>query len=135
VDVLNHIQDAKEVYMHDACKRIIMPDCGIEAIFKKYFGSIFDQKISSINCPGCLPKYTEQSDLEVVKTGVACLASDYELKGVDLVLEAWECINKKSGWKLYLACPNIPQDIIKKMSKISFPHAFKSSCRIIYEEK
>jgi hypothetical protein len=118
MDVLNHMQDVKEVYMHDACKRILVPDGGIEAIFKKYFGSIFDYKISSINCPGCLPKYTEQSDIEEVKTGVACLASDYELKGVDLVLKAWECINKKSGWKLYLACPNIPQDIIKKIEGV-----------------
>jgi hypothetical protein len=126
VDVLNHIQDAKEIYMHEACRIILLTDFGMEAIFKKYFGQIFDHKIKPINCPGCLPKYTEASHLEKIKLGVACLASDYELKGVDLVLKAWECIENKGGWKLYLACPNIPLNVLK---------AFESDKSIVFINK
>ena len=116
-DMLNHIQDAKDVYMHDSCKKILVPDSGIEEIFKRYFGESFNKKISLVKCPGCIPKFTNISQIENVKYGVACLASDYELKGVDLVLKAWASIHNKKEWKLYLACPNIPQNIQKEIEK------------------
>jgi glycosyltransferase involved in cell wall biosynthesis len=44
-----------------------------------------------------------------------CLASDYFLKGVDLVLHAWLSIEKRNSSKLILACPNIPPDVRQKI--------------------
>jgi hypothetical protein len=41
------------------------------------------------------------------------LASDYELKGVDLILKSWGAIQDKQDWLLYLACPNIPLSVLK----------------------
>ena len=111
VDLINHIEDAEDVYMHESCKKIVMSDSGMEAIFKRYFGESFNDKISLVKCPGCMPKFTDISQIGKVKNGIACLASDYELKGVDLILKAWGAIQDKQGWSLYLACPNIPLSV------------------------
>jgi glycosyltransferase involved in cell wall biosynthesis len=117
VDMLNHIQDAKDVYMHDLCKKILVPDLGIKVLFRRYFGESFNKKVYLVKCPGCIPKYTDFSQIENEKYGVACFASDYELKGVDLVLKAWASINNKKRWRLYLACPNIPPNMLKEIEK------------------
>lgn len=116
-DMLGHIQDAKKIYMHDLCKKILVPDSGMATTFERYFGASVKDKLSIVKCPGCITKYADISEIEKVKHGVACLASDYELKGVDLILKAWASIHNKKGWLLYLACPNIPLIILKEIQK------------------
>jgi hypothetical protein len=111
-EIINNIQDAKDVYMNDDCKKILVPDNGIGSLFLTYFGDNFSEKITIVNCPGCIPKLSHPQKFNNVEYGVACLASDFELKGVDLLLKAWFSITHKKGWKLYLACPNIPRRVL-----------------------
>jgi hypothetical protein len=119
VEILKRIKDAKDVYLNEKCRRILVPDVGISSLFPTYFGEIFSDKISIVKCPGCIPKLIRNPKLENTEFGIACLTSDYELKGVDLLLHAWLSINDKKGWRLYLACPNIPEKILKDVKKNS----------------
>jgi len=118
-DILKHIQDAYDVYADKNCVKIVMSDNGFEScrnLFEYYFGNEFSHKFTRINSPGCIPKvtYADFDSGNNNKLGVACLASDYELKGVDLVVEAWQSIPIHRGWKLYIACPNMPEEVLDR---------------------
>lgn len=118
IEILNHITDAYDVYADKKCVKIVMSDNGyksFDTLFKHYFGDEFSHKIARVNSPGCIPKIESLNLERGLKLGVACLASDYELKGVDLVIDAWRSIEDKQGWKLYLACPNIPIDVLNSI--------------------
>jgi hypothetical protein len=113
-DMLTHIDDAYEVYADQNCKRIILPCEGFENLFSYYFGNSLAYKFKRLHSPGCLPKLPNLNN-QPSELIFACLASDYELKGVDLVLRAWLEIEDKRGAKLILACPNVPQLVLKKL--------------------
>jgi hypothetical protein len=118
IEILNRIADARDVYADKNCVKIVMSDNGyksFDTLFKYYFGNEFSSKITRVNSPGCIPKINSINLGAELKLGVACLASDYELKGVDLVIDAWRSIEEKQGWKLYLACPNIPIDVLSSI--------------------
>lgn len=113
--ILNHITDAYDVYADKNCVKIAMSDNGFEScrnLFEYYFSDGFSHKFTRINSPGCMPKVKDTDFNNDIKLGIACLASDYELKGVDLVIEAWQSIQNHQGWKLYIACPNIPEEAL-----------------------
>ncbi len=109
-EILRHLNDAYEVYASNQCKKILLPCDGFENLFKYYFQDTLTKKFHRVPSPGCVPKVNHiNASLDYL--GFACLASDYSLKGVDLVLTAWQSIDDKRGAKLYLACPNIPETV------------------------
>jgi glycosyltransferase involved in cell wall biosynthesis len=122
LEILNHIADAYDVYADKNCLKILMSDNGFDSfdgLFRHYFGDEFVGKFTRVNSPGCIPKIdsiTQECDLNL---GVACLASDFYLKGVDLVIDAWQSIQHRRGWKLYLACPNIPSQVLSSIASDS----------------
>lgn len=116
VDVLRRIDVAHRVYSHNNCKSIIMTCAGMHELFKYYFGNSFDEKIIYAPQPGCLAKPVNWEAKKRDVTHIVCLASDYETKGVDLVLAAWRSIQNYGKSTLTIACPNVPnteQDAIQ----------------------
>lgn len=114
-EILNLIDDAYEVYSDKNCKAIVMPCDGFESLFMHYFGGDLAYKFKRLHSPGCVPKISSV-DAVPSKINFSCLASDYELKGVDLVLKAWSQLEDKKHARLILACPNIPE---KKLAEFS----------------
>jgi len=118
-EILRRLQDAADVYALPQCKYIAMPCEGYKLLFEHYFGEAFNHKFVNLHVPGCMPLNTPLIEEAVPK--FLCLASDYELKGVDLLIEAWLGVEDKQGASLVIACPNIPADVIlRASSKITF---------------
>jgi len=115
--VISYVQQAKQVYENKMCRRILITH-GFEQLFHHYFGDIFDYKLSYIHSPGCIPKLTPNIIQENQPVIFACLASDYMLKGVDLVIDAWMALTNKNNAQLILACPNIPESRIHDLKSI-----------------
>lgn len=116
-EIMQYAFDAKYVYDHEMCAQILLPDERFERYFEHYFGNDLSHKFVRINSPGCMPKRSKVVCADdSSEHGFACLASDYQLKGVDLVLGAWQNIENKNGWRLFLACPNVPQYIAELIS-------------------
>lgn len=118
-DILERLQEAADVYALSQCRSIAIPCEGYRSLFEYYFGSIFNEKFVSLHIPGCLA-----ADIQIssqFSPDFICLASDYELKGVDLLIEAWLAIEDRRNARLVIACPNVPEDVKDRSeSEISF---------------
>jgi glycosyltransferase involved in cell wall biosynthesis len=119
VEILERIDQAAAVYALPQCRSIAIPCEGYRYLFEHYFGSIFNSKFIQLHIPGCITE-----DIHPIRSETAsflCLASDYELKGVDLLIEAWLSIENKGSARLVIACPNVPEDVVRKTeSQIKF---------------
>jgi len=81
-------------------------------LFEYYFGKAFNDKFVELHCPGSIPKVVAIEN--GAPASFVCLASDYELKGVDLLIEAWLAIENRRGARLVIACPNVPLRAIER---------------------
>lgn len=116
IEVLKRIETAYQIYSHDNCKYIIMTCSGMHGLFNYYFGNDLDHKILYVPQPGCLAKPVNWEAKQKSVTNLVCLASDYETKGIDIVLAAWRSIQNHGNSILTIACPNVPtteQDAIQ----------------------
>ncbi len=114
-EILARLQQAADVYALPQCKAIAMPCEGYVKLFNYYFGKTFNEKFVNLHAPGCIPKDI-QVELESAPIFI-CLASDYELKGVDLLIDAWLAIENKLNAKLTIVCPNVPEAVIRRTEK------------------
>ncbi|WP_340251840.1 hypothetical protein [Roseobacter sp. HKCC-CH-9208] len=98
--------------MHDNCKAILVTDEGQRNLFDYYFGNLLNSKLYGIIAPGCIPRVKSaqlEASFEKKSRNFLCLASDFQLKGVDLVLAAWSKVTTYDPTaKLYVVCPNVP---------------------------
>jgi glycosyltransferase involved in cell wall biosynthesis len=113
--VLGLIAAAQNVYEHKNCKVIIIPCDGFKNLFTYYFSEAVCKKLIKIPTAVCNPHEIDWIARSQMPVAFCCLASDYSLKGVDLVLRAWLSTEKRNKSKLILACPNIPPDIRQKI--------------------
>lgn len=114
-DVLGFIGDAQKVYEHRKCRAILIPCDGFKNLFSYYFSEAVCEKLIEVPPVICNPHEIDWTARSQMPVAFCCLASDYSLKGVDLVIKAWLSIEKRSKSKLILACPNIPDDIRQKI--------------------
>ena len=120
-EILPRLADVAEIYNLPQCKAIGLYCEGYKNLFEYYFDKTLNNKFIELHCPGTVAK------VESVKEGeganFVCLASDYELKGVDLLIEAWLAIEDRRGARLVIACPNVPAAAIERSgSEIIFVH-------------
>jgi hypothetical protein len=47
-----------------------------------------------------------------------CLAGDFEIKAVDILIDSWLAVDCLNGSMLTIACPNIPSHILQRISKV-----------------
>ena len=118
-EIISRIEQAAEIYALPQCKRIAVSSEGYVGLFEYYFGSRFNEKLILLHVPGCLPRDIQIS--QDCRAKFVCLASDYHLKGVDLLIEAWLSIENRCDARLVIACPNVPGEMIKRAgSAITF---------------
>lgn len=114
--ILAHLCDAEKVYADHRCKRILVPCQGFIGLFAHYFGDDFNDKILQVHSPGCMPRPSLHMANEGEPLVFCCLASDYLLKGVDIVIDAWLSLPSRRKARLILACPNVPQDVATRLT-------------------
>ena len=114
-DVLGLIEAAQRVYEHKNCRAILIPCDGFKNLFSYYFSEDVCEKLIEVPPVICTPHEIDWIARSQMPVAFCCLASDYSLKGVDLVLQAWLSMEKRYKSKLILACPNIPLDVRKKI--------------------
>lgn len=117
-EVLGGIEQAKETYLDQNCKKILVESEGQLALFRRYFPESVILKTEIVRL-GTIPYPTDFTEkLSNIKQPIfLCLASDYKRKAVDLVIKAWCESKAKIGSKLILACPNVPQQLIPALEK------------------
>ncbi len=121
-----------EVYLNPLCKKIIVESPGQMKLFDYYYGNIHSiiDKCEIINIGALYARVDWISKIKRIRDNefnYICLASDFQKKGVDLVIEAWLRFFK-TGMKntLYLACPDIPSSYEEKMRKSNIIHIKKA---------
>jgi hypothetical protein len=121
IEVLRLIESAQTVYEHKNCKAILIPCDGFRDLFSEYFSDEVCKKIIEVPQIICNQREVDWSARSKLPVAFCCLASDYSLKGVDLVIKAWLSIANRNQSKLFLACPNIPpkvQELLKSEKSI-----------------
>jgi hypothetical protein len=121
IDVLRSIESARAVYQHKNCKAILIPCDGFRDLFVHYFSDDVCKKLITVPQVICNHRPIDWALKNKLPISFCCLASDYSLKGVDLVIRAWIAMGNKNKSKLVLACPNIPlgvQDAIRSEKSI-----------------
>lgn len=118
IDVVSRIEVAAEVYMNSNCKKILVESEGQLRLFKNYFPESVIAKTEIVRLGTMAKSANLKKRLchgdEII---FLCLASDFQRKAVDLLIQAWHESAAKLRGKLILACPNVPKemwDLLKK---------------------
>jgi hypothetical protein len=123
-ECIKRIDEVKELINSDNFLGILIGDDGLQQQFIHYFGKELAHKIFKFEQMRCLPKISVQKFLETEKkfkkiVNFLFLASDYNIKAVNIVIEAWVSLNIKINvGKLTIVCPNVPKKILDSKKKI-----------------
>ena len=85
--------------------------------FISYFGYKNIDKVYMVPPMRCDPKLSlnDLNNVKNKKTVFICLISDYKIKALKLLLDAWSKLDRKS--KLILVCHNLPKNIMSILEK------------------
>ncbi|MBX3721883.1 MAG: glycosyltransferase [Turneriella sp.] len=111
---LARLEYVRDIYLQPNCKRILVESKGQEDLFRHYFPDPDITAKCEIIHLGTVPKLIDwPKKYDRIRNGnirYLCLASDFDKKGVDVVLNAWcEYHTAENSDQLLLACPNIPE--------------------------
>jgi glycosyltransferase involved in cell wall biosynthesis len=118
IDAISRIKKAIDVYMSSNCKKILVESEGQLSLFKRYFPESVIAKTEIVR----LGSLAQSINLKKIinpshELVYLCLASDFERKAVDLLIQAWRDSSAKLKCKLILACPNVPQEMWDSLKK------------------
>jgi hypothetical protein len=106
IDALERRDEVESLYSDERCRRLLLSSSGQLEIFRHYYPEL-EHKFTVVR-PGCLPHPPARRS-----TGenpvFLCIASGYQLKAVDLVVNAWRATETGSA-RLILVCPDMPDD-------------------------
>ncbi|HCN84418.1 MAG TPA: hypothetical protein DIT07_12475 [Sphingobacteriaceae bacterium] len=108
--VIDSMRRAVELVYHDpSCKKIVVESTGQWELFKRYCPEVL-HKCEIIRI-GTIPKPIESIDFSHTVTSITflCLASDFDKKAGDLLLDAWFEFPHRHKHRLILACPFVPE--------------------------
>ena len=109
------IIDSRELYEKKSCKAIILSSNKNIDIFKTYMPKKLWSKL--VILPSDIGAISADFDLSIRKKSshvkFLCMPSDYERKGIEIVLKAWIDIEKKHNSTLTIVCPNFPTGLKK----------------------
>ena len=104
------ILDSRELYEKKNCKAIILSSKKNVDIFKTYMPKKLWSKL--VILPSDIGVIAAEFDLSIrKKSGLLkflCMPSDFERKGLQIVLKAWSNIEKKHNARLTIVCPKFP---------------------------
>lgn len=111
-EVLADTQQAIDIYMESSCKRILVESEGQLKLFERYLPESVIEKTQIVRLGAVSKPVYFTKEYTNFKTLIfLCLASDYERKAVDLLIQAWLEFDLRKNCKLILACPNVPNEI------------------------
>jgi len=113
------ILDSIELYAKKSCKAIILGSKKNVEFFKKYMPEYLWAKLVFFPSDiGAIPYHFDSYERQKVKNiKFLCLASDYDKKGIRLIIEAWKKIENKSDSSLTIVCPKFPENLEKNKFK------------------
>jgi hypothetical protein len=122
--LISKIDDIKEIIASKNFKGFLLGPDGLLDQFKYYFGRDYLSKVWTYPQARSIPKvdvdwwHTNKDSLSKRSIKFVCLAGDYQIKAVDMLIESWLSIDHLKGATLLIACPNIPQNMLQFLSKI-----------------
>ena len=119
-DMLRRIDDLKEYIASPQCRAILIGPDGLERQYRHYFGDFHLDKLRTFSPMRCVPRRTREDVCRAAgaaQVTFACLASDFNLKAVSLLIEAWRLVAEQHHGRLILACSNIPDTYSKLIQK------------------
>jgi glycosyltransferase involved in cell wall biosynthesis len=110
------VSEARELYENDACRAVILTSEKNLHFFQTYMPEKLWHKVRILPCDvGAIPKKFDWSiRMKSKKVKFLCIASDYDLKGVRLLLEAWTLVKNKYDASLTIVCPKFPSNVKNK---------------------
>lgn len=123
-ELIKRIDDIKEIISSDNFKGFLLGPDGLIDQFRYYFGDQYSTKIKLYPQGRSLPKvdlnWWELKKSSPIKRSInfICLAGDYRIRAVDMLIESWLSINQLNNAKLVIVCPNIPISILQSLSTI-----------------
>jgi hypothetical protein len=123
-ELIRRIDDIKEIISSSNFRGFLLGADGLIDQFKYYFGDQDSSKVKFYPQGRSLPKIDldwwamkKSSKLES-NINFICLAGDYRIRAVDMLIESWLSINHLNGAKLLLVCANIPDQMLRLLSTI-----------------
>ena len=123
-ELIKRIPDILEIIASKNFKGFLLGPDGLADQFQYYFGSEYASKLMFYPQGRSIPKVgfnsLELIDVNVFKTPVKfiCLAGNYQIKAVDILIDAWLSIEHLYGATLTIACPDIPEPMLKRLAQI-----------------
>jgi glycosyltransferase involved in cell wall biosynthesis len=118
-DLNKIISDARELYEMDTCRAVIITSEKNLHFFQAYMPKELWHKVRIL--PSDIGAVSKKFDwsirIKLNKVKFLCIASDYDLKGIGLLLEAWSIIEDKNGAILTIVCPKLPSNVKNKAYK------------------
>jgi glycosyltransferase involved in cell wall biosynthesis len=113
------ISDSIELYEKKSCKAIILSSKKYVDIFKEYIPeNLWTKLVLFPSDIGAIPKIFSVSERQKEKNiKFLCLASDYERKGLELIVKAWSAIENKGDSVLTIVCPKFPEYLKKNQNQ------------------
>ena len=119
--ILKKVDDIQELIASRNFKGILIGDDALHDQYLYYFGNSSIEKLYKFEQMRCLPKI-KASSLHSKKRAEGInflfLASDYRIKAVDILIDAWLSITHLNGSKLTIGCHNMPEYLATKLEKI-----------------
>jgi hypothetical protein len=127
-DYIKLVDDVKELINSNNFKGVILADDSLQQQFIHYFGEDLIHKVFKYEQMRCIPKISDEKFMDTENklketVNFLFLASDYYIKGVDLLLQAWLSLDSQKSAKLIIACPNVPAKVLdyyKKINSVQF---------------
>ncbi|PRY98655.1 hypothetical protein BCM14_1488 [Jezberella montanilacus] len=120
-ELINRIPDIQETIASNNFKGFLLAPDGLEDQFRYYFGNdheckmLFFSQRRFIPTVDVLANRCDNNKKVSEPVNFLCLASDHEIKAVDILIDAWLAINHLNGATLTLACPNIPEEYLRRI--------------------
>lgn len=124
-ELIKRIPDILEIIASKNFKGFLLGPDGLADQFQYYFGSEYANKLMFYPQARSIPKIGFNSlglaDLKATNTAVKfiCLAGNYQIKAVDILIDAWLSIAHLNDATLTIVCPNIPEPMLKRLAKIA----------------
>lgn len=123
-ELIKRIPDILEIISSHNFRGFLLGPDGLADQFQYYFGSEYASKIMIYPQARSIPKIgfnaLGPTELKVSSAAVKfiCLAGNYHIKAVDILIDAWLSIAHLNDARLTIVCPDIPEAMLKRLTHI-----------------
>jgi hypothetical protein len=123
-ELINRIDDIKEIIASSNFKGFLLGPDGLIDQYQYYFGNEYRSKLWLYPQARIVPKidlhtWTKKNNvLRNKPINFISLAGDYQIKAVDILIEAWLSLKQLNGATLTIVCSNIPNAINRRLLQL-----------------